>query len=143
MTQSSPRPTRLSGLVILGFCAAVMVTPARAQSAAPAPAPAAEPAPTECFYSRNINGWREVDDRTLNLRIGVSSVYQVKLLAACRDLKWVEAIGLEHRGSDWICSGVDVTVLVNAHGMRDRCPGISLRKLSQAEVEALPKGQKP
>ena len=63
-----------------------------------------------CFYSRDISSWSEVDSRTVNLRVSLHDYYQLKLLTDCPDVNWTQAIGLESRGRDWICSGEAPTV---------------------------------
>ena len=99
--------------------------------------------PHICFFAKSLNSWREVNDTTVNLRVGVSDVYQAKLLGKCHDLKWVQKIGIESRGSDWICSGPGATLIVRTQGMTDRCPVVSLTKMSKEEANALPATEKP
>ncbi len=77
--------------------------------------------------------------------MNVRDYYQAKLIGPCLDLPWANSIGLESRGSDWICSGLDVEVIVPSHtgGGPQRCMATSLRKLTPEEVKALPPKQKP
>ncbi len=101
----------------------------------------------QCFYSRDISSWAPVDRSTVNLRVHVGEVYQLKLLGDCPNIDWVEGIGLEHRGSSWICSGLDAELLVpqpgGGRGFPIRCPVTSIRKLSKEEAKALPPKQHP
>ena len=97
-----------------------------------------------CFYAKNVSSWSAAGRETLNLRVGVNDYYQVKLLGVCPDIDWTQTIGLESRGSDWICSGLDVTVIVPRTTIGpQRCQATSLHKLTAAEVAALPKKEKP
>ena len=97
-----------------------------------------------CFYSRDISSWSEVDSRTVNLRVSLHDYYQLKLLTDCPDVNWTQAIGLESRGRDWICSGADVTLIIpHPQSGPPRCPASEMRKLSREEVAALPARQKP
>lgn len=107
-----------------------------------APMSARPSQPQACFHSRNVNSFAPVGDRKVNLRVGVHDYYQITLLGRCSDLDWTHGIGLEHRGSNWICSGQDVTVIVPGR-LGDRCPGTDLRKLTPEEVAALPKKERP
>ena len=111
------------------------------------PAAAATGPARQCFFARDLSSWKEVGDRTVNLRVGVSDLYQLDLLAPCPDLPWAEAIGIETRGgSNQICSGLDVSLIVPASVTRtvpQRCMATSLRKLSKAEADALPRSQRP
>ena len=99
----------------------------------------------ECFYARNISSWAPADRSTVNLRVHVSDVYQLKLLGDCPNIDWVEGIGLEHRGSPWICSGLDAELIVPqpGGGAPLHCAVSSIRKLSKEEARALPPKQHP
>ncbi len=121
--------------VVLGGCAA----PGDAQ-----PSKAASGKGQACFYARNISSWAPVDRSTVNLRVDVHDFYQLKLLGDCPNIDWAQRIGIEHQGSDWICSGLDATLIVAQEGVGPmRCPATSVRKLSPEEVAALPPKQKP
>jgi hypothetical protein len=101
----------------------------------------------QCFFSSELSSWREVGDKQVNLRVGVSDVYRLDLIGHCLDLPFAETIGIETRGgSSEICSGLDVNLIVpqrETHAFPERCMATSLRKLSKAEVDALPRGQRP
>ncbi len=97
----------------------------------------------DCFYSRNVNGFSAVDDSTINLRVGVRDVYQLNLFQPSHDLDFALGIGLESRGSTFICSGLDATLIVPSTIGPQRYPVTSIRKLSANEVAALPKKQRP
>lgn len=111
-------------------------------SAASAPAPERA---KSCFYTRNLSSWTAVDRTTVNLRVGVSDYYQLKLMFDCPNLDWAQHIGLEHRGSDWICSGLDAELIVpqGAGAAALRCPVVTIRKLSPEEASALPPKYRP
>lgn len=101
-----------------------------------------------CFYTRNVRSWTEVDPSTVNLRVGPNDYYQLKLLGACPNLNFggLMHLGIEHRGTNWICSGLDATLVVPQPGgviPPLRCPVSSVRKLSPEEVSALPSKDKP
>jgi hypothetical protein len=96
-----------------------------------------------CFYARNISSWAPQDDTTVNLRVNVNDYYQLKLLGPCNDINWDEAIGLEHRGTSWICDGLDAVIVTSGRSGPRRCPATSVRKLTKEEVAALPKKAKP
>jgi hypothetical protein len=98
-----------------------------------------------CFYSRDISSWSPVDRSTINIRVHINDIYQLKLLGDCPNIDWVEGIGLQHRGSPWICSGLDAEILAPQPGAGGpiRCPVTSIRKLSKEEAAALPRKQHP
>lgn len=131
-----------TGAAILGLAAlgGTWAVSAAAQDKDHAPQPA-----KACFYARDISSWTAVDRSTVNLRVSVDDIYQLKLLGDCPNLDWVNGIGLEHRGSSWICSGLDAVLLVRqpGEGLPIRCPVTSIRRLSREEAKALPPKQHP
>ncbi len=142
MTLSVPARS-ISLLAIAAALACAAATIAAPAMAAPAPPHEAQ----ACFYSRNLSSWSSDGRDVVNLRVGVRDFYQLKLLGTCPDLQFAETIGLETRGgSNFICSGLDVTLIVPTgvtHTVPQRCVGASLRKLSPEEAAALPRKQKP
>lgn len=105
----------------------------------------AQPAqPRQCFFHRNLNSWKEVGDRQVNLRTGVNDIYQLELNAPCWNLKWAETLGFENRGSSSACTGDTVILLVPDRAMgTDRCWARIVRKLTPQEAAALPPKQRP
>jgi hypothetical protein len=103
----------------------------------------AAPAKNNCFYARNISGWRASGDQTVYLRVGVKDIYQLDLMNRCSDINWNERIGIESRGSSWICSGLDADILSPSPIGPQRCPVKTLRKLTPQEAAALPKKARP
>ncbi len=129
-------------------CAAALLSPTVSSAAEAASAAGCKsPAPARsCFFSRQLSSFSAAGEKTLNLRVGVNDYYQLKLLGRCTELPWTQVIGLQTRGgSDFICSGLDVTVIVPrpGGGAPERCMATSLRKLTPEEVKALPPKQKP
>ena len=128
------------GLIVLVSSALATLSPGLAPAAA-------APAGKACFFASQLSSWKEVGDRTVNLRVGVSDIYQLRLLAPCPDLPFAEAIGIETQaGSNSICSGLDVSLVLPRDVARSgpsRCMATSLRKLSPEEARALPPKEKP
>lgn len=99
---------------------------------------------SQCFYRRNINGFRAPDDRTLYIRVGVRDIYRLDLMVDCTSLTFRQGIGLESTpGDPWICSAIQATVVYRDVGMRNRCPVSSIHKLTEAEIAALPRRDLP
>jgi hypothetical protein len=96
-----------------------------------------------CFRSEDVSGWSDVDQTTINLRVGVSDVYQLKLVAPCGELDFTSRIGLRSRGSNFICSGFDADIIAPTLIGPMTCPAASVRRLTADEVKALPDKQKP
>ena len=98
-----------------------------------------------CFHERDVNNFRAVDERTVNIRVGISDVYRLHLFATCGGVTWAETIGLLSRPGEFICSGTanDVEVFFHSEIGRRNCPVGSIEPLSAAQVAALPKKQRP
>jgi hypothetical protein len=112
-----------------------------AASSPPSPKPAKST--QACFWTRNVNNFRAVDDRTVNLRVGLKDVYQLVLFSSSPDIDWSQHIGIESRGGSWICSGLDATLIVPGAIGPQRYPVTSIRKLTPEEVAALPAKARP
>jgi hypothetical protein len=122
----------------------ILATLATAVALQAVPAAAAKPAARQpCFSARQVNGFTAVNDRTINVRVGVRDIYQFKLMTACPDVRWNERLALVSRGSDWICSGLDAEVVTRTPIGPQRCPVSEIHKLTPAEAAALPKKQRP
>jgi hypothetical protein len=112
---------------------------------AAAQAPASGNQQRNCFYGGNLNGFRAVDDQTVLLNVGVRDIYEAKLFAPSNDLKWVNGIALVSRGGgNFICSKLDAEIVVPSSTMGpQKYPVTSLRRLTPAEVAAIPKKNRP
>lgn len=99
-----------------------------------------------CFYSRNADGFSAKGDRTVYLRAGMRDVYELTLFAPCLDIDWAQHIALKSQtGSDFICEGSNAPYEIfspSATGAQ-RCQVSAVRKLTAAEVAAMPKKDRP
>lgn len=119
--------------------AAVLVLAAAACAPqAPAPAPQLAGAPgQQCFHAGSVNGFRDVDDETVDLTVGPNEVYRVQVFGLCPDLDQVRGVGVRTRGaSSWVCQGADMELVVPMSFGPRACPARSLRKLTHAEIAA-------
>ncbi|MDZ4374762.1 MAG: DUF6491 family protein [Phenylobacterium sp.] len=121
-------------------------------TAAPHMAIAQSPSPDEsattkpvrqCFWTRQVNNFASEDGRTVNVRVGVRDVYQFKLMGPCGDVQWNTKIAIRSRGSSQICSGLDAEIISPTPIGPQTCPVTEVRKLTEAEIAALPKRAKP
>lgn len=106
------------------------------------PEAAAKPA-KPCFWTNQVNSFASNDDHIVNVRVGVRDVYQLEMFGRCNDVDWSHRIALVSRGSSYICSGLDAEVISPSPIGPQRCPVRSVRKLTPAEIKALPKHAKP
>ena len=100
----------------------------------------AQAAPPACFWVRDANGFKAVDDRTVYVRVRYRDVYELKLFASCPDVEWSLGVALRSPFNSRICEGTlnTVDLIVRSSGAPRRCPVADVRKLTSAEVAALP-----
>ncbi len=101
-------------------------------------------APKACFSARNVSNFAVVDERTLNIRVGVRDVYQLDLLGICPDIESQNEIAITSRSSSFVCSPFDATVVAQGpFGRSQRCAVRGIRKLTPEQVAALPSRDRP
>jgi hypothetical protein len=133
----------------LALAALVLADQAGAQSSQPSAAARSSRPQNACFNVRMIDNFNAPDESTVYIRVNVNEVYRLKLFAPCPNVNWDQSIALQNRsGSSWICSPLDAELLVRDPGFGpgigpQRCPVSELRKLTPAEVAALPKKDRP
>ena len=115
------------------------------QSADPAAPGSSAAAPRQCFFASSVSSYREVDETAVNLRVGVKQVWRLDFEGSCPGVEWSRGrIGLVRRGGGGaICRGFDVDVVVQDEIHPRRCLVRDVRRLTDAEVAALPAAQTP
>ena len=97
----------------------------------------------QCFWANNVTGFRAVDDRTVNLRVGVREVYRLDLIGPCPDVDWASQIAIQSRGGSSICTGLDAVLIAPTSIGPQRCQVRTVRRLTPEEVAALPDAARP
>ena len=98
----------------------------------------------QCFLTRDINGFRARDDRTVYIRGLRNQIYRLDLMSNCPGLTFRDNIGFENQGaSAWICSPMDATIVFRDTGVPERCPVTAIHHLTADERAALPKRDRP
>lgn len=97
----------------------------------------------QCFWTRQINNFAAVDEKIVNVRVGVKDVYQFEMFGRCSEIDWANKIAVRSRGSSYICSGLDAEIISPTAIGPERCPVRTIRKLTPDEIKALPKGARP
>lgn len=105
--------------------------------------PPAVKARGQCFWTHQIHNFASDDDRVVNLRVGIRDVYQLEMFGRCQDVDWTQNIAVVSRGSSSICTGLDATIITPSPIGPMRCPVKTVRKLTEAEIKALPKRSRP
>ena len=130
----------VSGLILTA--GAVLADPASSGSS-PAPAAAVDAPVRQCFLARNVNSFKEAGREAVNIKVGVKDIYRLDLFSPCDELGWTQTLGLESRGSSWICSGMDAVLIVPTPIGPRRCPVTAVHKLSDDEIKALDRKARP
>ena len=95
----------------------------------------------DCFLSANWQGWKSPDPNTIYLRISISQVYRLDLSAPSYSLNDPNVhLQSTIRGSNWICSPLDLQLYVaDTHGvMREPLFVKRITRLTPEEAKAIP-----
>lgn len=130
---------------VIGLAATVA-----ALALAPLAHAATEPAPAKtgnsCFASNTWDGWKTTNNGdALLLRINNRDIYRVDLTPGTHAYRGADQFLVNRvRGSNFICSALDLDLTLADHnGFRQPLIATSLRKLSPAEVAAIPRKDLP
>ena len=99
-----------------------------------------------CFLSNSWQGWSAPGDGdALYLRVGLHDIYRVDLTPGTHARKYGDRFLVNRvRGSNWICSPLDLDLtLSDQQGFREPLIARSLRKLTPAEIAAIPRKDLP
>lgn len=144
MTGSGARDAKVQVMRVtspaVALAALLALAGAQASAAEPRPAKAAR----SCFSAHKVSNFAVVDDRTVNIRVGVKDVYRLDLLGVCPDIDWQNKIAIKSHGSSFICSPLDATLLAaGPFGRLQRCEVKQVRRLTVEEIQALPSRERP
>ncbi|MDE2488901.1 MAG: hypothetical protein KGO51_16030 [Alphaproteobacteria bacterium] len=120
-------------------------------SAAALAVPAAEAAPAksghnECFLSSDWDGWSAPGDSDfIYLRVRMHDIWRLDLTPGTHVHKDPGYFLVNRvRGSNWLCSPLDFDLtLTDHHGFSEPLIVTKVRKLTPAEIAAIPKKQLP
>ena len=100
----------------------------------------------DCFASNTWQGWSTTaNGDALLLRINNRDIYRVDLTPGTHASKGADRFLVNQvRGSNWICSALDLDLTLSDHmGFRQPLIATSMRKLTPAEVAAIPRKELP
>lgn len=134
----------LSIIGVLCAAAAGAVALAPTEPVHAAPPPADRPA-RQCFNTANVYGYSAPDSRTLYVRVGAKEVWRLDVFGTCPELEWSDRIALKARGTTTVCGPLDVDVIVLGRRPTgpERCAVTAVRRMTEAELAALPKRSRP
>jgi len=105
--------------------------------------PAAKPQ-RSCFFTRDWNNWHAPTKDTIYLRVGVRDFYKIELNFGSQMLIWPDSHLInEVRGTDQVCSPIDLDLKVAEDGIVEPLFIKSISKLTPEEVAAIPKKDLP
>jgi hypothetical protein len=126
------------------LCAAALALSATATPALAATQ--AAPATSACFATTDWEGWKSPSPTVVYLRVRMNDVYRLDLAAPASELDAGDVhLITEVRGSDWICSPLDLDLAIadDHGGFREHLFVKSMTKLTPDEVKAIPAKFRP
>ncbi len=131
------KPTRTTLFALISLCGAALTG---CETTATEPAQASEshlpvdlPPPTDrCFYTRNIDGFEVLDERTLIVRERRNRAYLVRFSHRCAGLQFAGGIGFDTRDQR-VCGNRPETLLIHGRGIPGRCMIATIHEGSRAE----------
>lgn len=100
--------------------------------------------PRQCFFVNEVQSFASSDDRKVYVRTGRNEVFELTTFS-CNNVDWSTSIGIAARGGgSSVCSGFDAELIVPDIGAGQRtCPVTAVRRLTEAEIAALPPRDRP
>ncbi len=129
-------------------CAAALTATATV-AAQPAPNQTSEPRQRDqCFYVNQFQQWRDVDDKTIYIRVNLNDFYRLDMAQSCPELTYPDPhLITTTRGSDTVCSALDWDLRVadgtGPGSFAVPCIVKTMTKLTSAEAATIPKKYKP
>jgi hypothetical protein len=117
-------------LLLTGVLMTLLAGPAVSVESGEEAAPNSE---YRCAWGRYIDNFKLVDDKTAILTQGVSRKYQVTFLNSCRDLRFVERVGIDATGS--CLEKGDALIVRGAGGIKTRCVITDIVSLPKEEKD--------
>ncbi|WP_158915747.1 DUF6491 family protein [Caulobacter sp. S45] len=102
--------------------------------------------PSQCFRSRDYQGFRPIDAHAMYIRVNVRDIYRIEFQDECREITYPDArLITVIRGSDQICGPLDWDLKVGQSPPDIPVPCIvkSQTPLTAAEAAAIPAKQRP
>ena len=98
----------------------------------------------DCFSTSDWQGWSSPAPDILYLRVRIHDIYEVRLSGGSHQLQYPGAHLInEVRGSNRVCSAIDLDLSVGDNGFVQKLIPQSIRKLSPEEAAAIPKKFRP
>jgi hypothetical protein len=122
--------------IVLGALLTLFVTDAA--QAAPR-----RPADPNCFWPSQAQSFAPEGTRAVNVRLTTGAVYRFELYGKCPDIDWRRRVAIQSSAAGRVCADRDAQVITQTSLGPLHCAVRNIRKLSQAEVGALPEDARP
>ncbi|EAQ27951.1 hypothetical protein NAP1_10168 [Erythrobacter sp. NAP1] len=97
----------------------------------------------ECFYQRQITGYRTAKDEggkrsdtSILVDVRAGETFLVTFAQRCPDVRWAQTVRFTRTGVGRICDGLDIDVIVPDVTGPQRCTIQSIRRLTAGEPGA-------
>ena len=105
------------------------------------------PSPEQCFRSHGRESFQPIDDHSFNVRTNTNDIFRVETEGSCSELTtpFARLVNVV-RGSDLVCGPLDWDLQVGSPGpggFVESCRIKSQRRLTPAEIAAMPPSQRP
>jgi len=126
------------------FSLVLALVPAVAGCAAPAPPTGVSNPARQCFAPSEVRSYQNLDEEALLLRARANEIWRLDFQDACPKLRFnLAGVGLRQSVGGRICGGQEFDVVFNDAGVPRSCPVKQARRLTEADVAALPPGARP
>ncbi len=137
----------LKALVLAGLLSVALASAAAAQQSH-VPAAGAARERSQCFFANQFQQWRDVDDKTIYIRVNLNEYYRLDMASACPVLTYPDPhLVTRVNGPDTICTALDWDLRVadgtGPGSLAVPCIVDKMTKLTPAEAAAIPKKYKP
>ncbi len=137
----------LKALSLAGLGSLALTAAADAQQSR-APNRAAKSEQPQCFFANQFQQWRDVDDKTIYIRVHLNDYYRLDMASSCPVLTFPDPhLVTRVNGPDTICTALDWDLRVadgsGPGSFAVPCIVEKMTKLTPAEAAAIPKKFKP
>ena len=133
--------------VAIAACAGLFATSA---VAAPAQTSTADTKDdhSQCFFIEEFQQWRDVDDKTIYIRVNLNDYYRLDMASSCPELTYPSPHLISKTvGPRSVCTALDWDLRVadgfGPGSVATSCIVKTMTKLTPAEAAAIPKSYKP
>ena len=103
---------------------------------------------SQCFFINEFQQWRDVDDKTIYIRVNLNDYYRLDMSSSCPELTYPSShLITKTAGPQTVCTALDWDLRV-ADGLgpgsiATPCIVKTMTKLTPAEAAAIPKQYRP